>query len=253
MKKKMMMFAALAAVGMVAGCFTSATAYTEKTNPDGTKTVSRVSVIGTGDKASQVAAEGLFADGAADDLGAGVKTASASQQSTGIDGTVNALGGLMASMAQFMAASQSVPAAKAQIATPVAATADATTPNAAPYTFAAATTEGGKAVSATVPATISGDGISVVILGNRSTCSLCQSLWGGLDVAALSAALCGANVIDADAQAAPDTYAKLRPQGAFSYPLVLVYEAGQLKGQFSGRGLTQTALTEKVKSMTSCG
>jgi len=120
------------------------------------------------------------------------------------------------------------------------------------YTFAAATTGAASAVSATVPATISGDGISVVVLGNRSTCGYCQSLWGGLDVAALSAALCGANVIDADAQAAPETYAKLRPQGAFSYPLVLVYEAGQLKGQFSGRGLTQATLTEKVKSLTTC-
>ncbi len=94
--KKLIMFAAmLAAVGMVAGCFTSATAYTEKTNPDGTKTVSRVSVIGTGDKASQVAAEGLFADGAADDLGAGVKTANANQQSTGIDGTLKGVGDLL--------------------------------------------------------------------------------------------------------------------------------------------------------------
>jgi len=245
MKKLMMTAAVLTACGMVAGCFTSATAYTEKTNPDGTKTVSRVSVIGTGDKASQVAAEGLFADGAADDLGAGVKTASANQQSTGIDGTVNALAGLMGSMAQFMAATQMM----APTVAAVQPTATAT-PNAAPYTFAAATT--GSAVSATVPATISGDGISVVILGNRATCGYCQSLWAGLDVAALSAALCGANVIDADAQAAPETYAKLRPQGAFSYPLVLVYEAGQLKGQFSGRGLTQAALTEKVKSLTTC-
>lgn len=247
MKKLMMTAAVLAACGMVAGCFTAATAWTEKTNPDGTKTVSKVRVIGTGDKASEVAAEGLFADGTAEDLGAGVKKAKASQQSTGIDGTVNALAGLMGSMAQFMAATQSVPAAKPQVAQPATAT-----PNAAPYTFAAATTEGGSAVSATVPATISGDGISVVVLGNRSTCSLCQSLWGGLDVAAMSAALCGANVIDADAQAAPDTYARLRPQGAFSYPLVLVYEAGQLKGQFSGRSLTQAALVEKVKSLTSC-
>jgi len=93
--KKLMMLASVAAVGMVAGCFTSATAYTEKTNPDGTKTVSRVSVIGTGDKASQVAAEGLFADGAADDLGAGVKTASANQKSTGIDGTLQGVGDLL--------------------------------------------------------------------------------------------------------------------------------------------------------------
>ena len=103
--KKMMMFAAvLAAVGMVAGCFTSATAYTEKTNPDGTKTVSRVSVIGTGDKASQVAAEGLFADGTQDDLGAGVKTASANQKSTGIDGTLKGVGDLLGGIAAVMRA-----------------------------------------------------------------------------------------------------------------------------------------------------
>lgn len=88
------------------GCLTSATAYTEKTAPDGTVTVSKVKIIGTGDKASQVAAEGLFADGGDDALGAGVKTASSSQQSTGIDGTLNGLGSLMGGMAQFMAAAQ---------------------------------------------------------------------------------------------------------------------------------------------------
>ena len=73
-------------------------------NPDGTKTVSRVSVIGTGDKASQIAAEGLFADGAADDLGAGVKTANASQQSTGIDGTLKGVGDLLGGIAAVMQA-----------------------------------------------------------------------------------------------------------------------------------------------------
>ena len=105
--KKMMMFAAvLAAVGTVAGCFTSATAYTEKTNPDGTKTVSRVSVIGTGDKASQVAAEGLFADGAADDLGAGVKTASANQQSSGVKETLEGMGVLLSGLGSLMARPQ---------------------------------------------------------------------------------------------------------------------------------------------------
>ena len=107
--KKMIMFAALAAiVGVTAGCFTSATAYTKRTDKDGAVTESRVSIVGTGDKASQVAAEGLFADGAADDLGAGVKNASASQQSTGIEGTLNGLGVLMGGMAQVMAASQGV-------------------------------------------------------------------------------------------------------------------------------------------------
>lgn len=108
--KKLIMFAAmLAAVGMVAGCFTSATAYTEKTNPDGTKTVSRVNVIGTGDKASEIAAEGLFADGAADDLGAGVKTASANQTSTGIDGTLKGVGDLLGGIAAVMRAYPAVP------------------------------------------------------------------------------------------------------------------------------------------------
>jgi hypothetical protein len=125
--KKMMMFAACAAmVGMVAGCFTSATAHTEKTNPDGTKTVSRVSIIGTGDKVSQVAADGLYADGAADDLGAGVKKASASQQSTGIDGTLRGVGDLLGGIAAVMRAY------------PAAGAAQTAVPDG--YTFAAATT-----------------------------------------------------------------------------------------------------------------
>ena len=119
--KKMMMFAALAAVGMVAGCFTSATAYTEKTNPDGTKTVSRVSVIGTGDKASDIAADGLFADGTQEDLGAGVKTASASQQSTGIKETLEGMGVLLTGIGSLMAKTQGLPvAATAPVSTDTA-------------------------------------------------------------------------------------------------------------------------------------
>ena len=109
--KKMMMFAALAAiVGVVAGCFTSATAYTEKTNPDGTKTVSKVKIVGTGDKASQIAAEGLFADGAAEDLGAGVKNASATQQSTGIKETLEGMGVLLTGIGNLVNRAQGVPA-----------------------------------------------------------------------------------------------------------------------------------------------
>lgn len=72
------------------GCFTSATAVTEKRTPDGTYERSKVSIIGTGDKASEVATEGLTAEGG-DVLGAGVANASSKQQSTGIDGTVNAI------------------------------------------------------------------------------------------------------------------------------------------------------------------
>ena len=121
MKKLIMFVAMLAAVGMVAGCFTSATAYTEKTNPDGTKTVSRVSVIGTGDKASQVAAEGLFADGAADDLGAGVKTANASQQSSGVKETLEGMGVLLTGIGSLVAKTQGLPvAATAPVSTDTA-------------------------------------------------------------------------------------------------------------------------------------
>jgi len=110
MKKKMMMLAALAAVaGMTAGCFTSAVAFTKKTAPDGTVTESKVKIVGTGDKASQIAAEGLFADGAAEDLGAGVKDASATQQSTGIKETLEGMGALLGGIGQLMLKSQGVP------------------------------------------------------------------------------------------------------------------------------------------------
>lgn len=105
--KKLMMLASVAAVaGMVAGCFTSATAYTETKHADGSVTVSKVKIIGTGDKASQVAAEGLFADGTQEDLGAGVRTASATQQSTGIDGTLNGLANILLGVERLVAVKQ---------------------------------------------------------------------------------------------------------------------------------------------------
>jgi len=194
--KKLMMFAAmLAAVGMAAGCFTSATAYTEKTNPDGTKTVSRVSVIGTGDKASQVAAEGLFADGAADDLGAGVKTASANQKSTGIDGTLKGVGDLLGGIAAVMRAYPAVPSANTDPAVPtVTAAVDGG------YTFAAATTFD------TVPTEYNGvpgeNGIGVY---GRSGCGRC---------AAYAAAHPDIAIIDiADARNRAAMWAALRTRG----------------------------------------
>lgn len=112
MKKLMTAFAMLAAVSLIAGCFTSATARTRRTvAKDGVVTLeSEVSIVGTGDKASEVAAEGLFADGTSEDLGSGVKNAKTSQQSTGIEGTLNGLGDLMGGMAQFMLATQSLKA-----------------------------------------------------------------------------------------------------------------------------------------------
>lgn len=110
MKKLMTVLSLTAACAFIAGCLTSATAYTKRTAPDGTVTESKVRIVGTGDKASEVAAEGMFADGADDALGAGVKTANATQQSTGIEGTLNGLGDLMGGMAQFMVAAQTLKA-----------------------------------------------------------------------------------------------------------------------------------------------
>lgn len=103
MRDKLFFWGWAAALVMLAGgCFTRATAYTKRT-PDGT-TLSRVSVVGTGDKASQIAAEGLFADGADEDLGAGVHAAQASQESSGIQGTLAGLGALLQGLAQFSGA-----------------------------------------------------------------------------------------------------------------------------------------------------
>jgi len=110
MKKLMTVLSLTAACAFIAGCLTSATAYTKRTAPDGTVTESKVRIVGTGDKASEVAAEGMFADGADDALGAGVKNAKTSQQSTGIEGTLNGLGDLMGGMAQFMVAAQTLKA-----------------------------------------------------------------------------------------------------------------------------------------------
>jgi hypothetical protein len=108
----MTMATALMALACVSGCV-SAKAFTKVKNPDGTQTESSAAVWGWGDKASQLAAEGLFADGTVEDLGAGFKTTSASQESTGIAQTLTALTQLM----------QAAAAAKAPVAlaAPVAA------------------------------------------------------------------------------------------------------------------------------------
>ena len=161
MKKMMMMFAALAAVaGMTAGCFTSATAFTKKTAPDGTVTESKVKIVGTGDKASQIAAEGLFADGAAEDLGAGVKNASATQQSTGVKETLEGMGVLLTGIGNLVNRAQDIPIASSAVSS---ATANADTLEASSETVAATSGYGG------IPGT---DGIGVY---GRPTCSRCRA------------------------------------------------------------------------------
>ena len=87
MKKVLITATAFMAVAIMSGCV-SAGAWTETTNPDGSVTKAKASVWGTGDKASQVLAEGLYSDGTQEDLGAGFKKATATQESTGVAQTV---------------------------------------------------------------------------------------------------------------------------------------------------------------------
>lgn len=242
--KKLISVAAVSACWMLAGCFTSATAYTETTHADGSVTMSKVKIIGTGDKASQIASEGLFADGTAEDLGAGVKSASASQTSTGIDGTLAGLGTVLQGMAQFMAASQG--AVIAGNGTQSASVA----PEAGSAQSISAIVRGPSVDRSAVSGV---GGATVAIIGNRETCAYCRTLWAGIDAAALSDAVCGAAVIDADATANPEAYQARRPSGAFAYPLIRVYGAdGKLAGEFSGRGKTQETIAARVKTLIGC-
>lgn len=110
MKKAIMIMAAIATTACISGCFTSAYTITETKNADGSSTYSKAKVTGMGDKAAQVAAEGMYSDGTLEDLGAGFKNAQASQESTGIAEAFKGLGGLVGEVARAYTAMQSIPA-----------------------------------------------------------------------------------------------------------------------------------------------
>lgn len=93
-------------------------------------------------------------------------------------------------------------------------------------------------------------GPAVAILGNRASCSYCSALWKALDAAALSAALGGAAVYDADLSASPALYAALRPPEAFDYPLVIVYGPDrQPLGRFTARNYTPERLAAAARAL----
>lgn len=235
MKNLLFVGAACALLMCNSGCFTSATAFTKTTNPDGTIIQSKVSIIGTGDKASQIAAEGLFADGAPDDLGAGVKTANATQESTGIQGALAGIGVLMQGMAQVMGVYR-----------------DGSIDTAVPIV------EGGTSGGSSAPAigntgkppktVVHGEGgATIAILGNRTTCSYCRALWAKIDTEVLAEQL-GMSVIDADANDAPTDYAKYRPKERFNYPLIVVLDAnGVVVNSFVARNMSQEQIINKLK------
>lgn len=252
MKKALFSIMVLAAaLAVTTGCFTSAGARTKKTvAPDGTVTLeSDVKIIGTGDKVSQVATEGLFADGGEDDLGAGVKKASASQQSTGIDGTLKGVGDLLKGIAALQAAAKG----SAAIDAASDGAAESALPTAAPPGTQASAAKSSEP-SAIQSVTGTDGTATVVILGNRASCGYCRGLWAAINGPALSKALSGATVTDADKTENPAAYAKYRPNQSFDWPLALVYDpSGKLAGQFTARSYTQASIESKIKTLLEQG
>ena len=173
MKMMMTVAAMLAAAGMVAGCFTSATAYTETKHTDGSVTVSKVKVLGTGDKASEIAAEGLFADGTQEDLGAGVKTASASQTSTGIDGTLNGVANILLGVERLVAVKQGTQTEQAVTRPPLGVSVSSST------SVATGAILSGKVAEAKAA------GKTLVVVAGSPDCSYCASLDAALNGSAL--------------------------------------------------------------------
>ena len=158
----------MAALLAATGCVSTVAKTTRKTYPDGTVSLaSYVSVKGTGDKAATLAAEGLFADGNVDDLGAGVRNASATQESSGVADTLRGVGELLTGVGAAFApiiAAQRVPVGGSSVESSVDVDTD--------YSFAGSTTDGSTAYSddgyAGVPGP-NGEGVY-----GRPTCGNCR-------------------------------------------------------------------------------
>ena len=238
MKKAIMIMAAIATMACISGCFTSAYTITETKNADGSSTYSKAKVTGMGDKAAQVAAEGMYSDGTLEDLGAGFKNANAAQTSTGIDGALKGIGDVLIGLASLQRAYGGGinPVLPAQAGSATA------TPQYAPPT----STKGGNFIA--------GEGVpEIVIIGDRSSCSICRGLWASLDPLTMSLNACDASIIDADANDNPSIYKARRPAGAFSFPYIRIYVGGKVVDEFSARGMSQEQITARAnKSIGSC-
>lgn len=206
MKKVFASITILVVLALMSGCATKAKAVAKKIiHPDGTvEFYSETSIMSTGDKASEVAADGMFADGTEEDLGSGFKKASGKQESTGIEGTLKGMGDFMTGMAKFMAVAQtggiapiavtpqatsavkqSAPVTATDSSTPVATATDSSTPVATarvlnPSQTTVTSIPNYEPLSTKVAeAKISGKPL-VVIAGSPS-CGFCEKLRGLLD------------------------------------------------------------------------
>ena len=96
---------------------------------------------------------------------------------------------------------------------------------------------------------IAGEGVpEIVIIGDRSSCSICRGLWASLDPMTMSLNACDASIIAADANDNPSVYKARRPAGAFSFPYVRIYVGGKVVDEFSARGLSQDQITARANT-----
>lgn len=222
------------------GCLTSVKSQWEK-DPDGVIRA-RVSVLSSGTQ-SEALAKGFDAG----PEGSILEDASGKQDSTSAVEAFRDIAVAFAPMLNALAAGRTpsaTPLAAAPYAPAATATASGYDP---PVTVAPATVTGAPEATKTVAGT---NGlITVAILGDRSSCPLCRSLWSKLDAQALSSALCGAKVVDADRSSDSQAFDSYRPAGGFSYPLIRVFESGDFKGEFVARGMTQDAVAARIREL----
>ena len=237
MKKLISVAAMLAAVGMVAGCFTSATAYTETKHADGSVTVSKVKIIGTGDKASQVAAEGLFADGTQDDLGAGVKTASASQTSTGIDGTLNGVANILLGVERLVAVKQGTQTEQAVTRPPLGVSVSSST------SVATGAILSGKVAEAKAA------GKPLVVVAGSPSCSFCTKLDAAIAESALPART---DIVLVRETAEWSANSALDWTGGGDAPIVRVTKWGEDGNKICDQKLNRPSVAEIESALTAC-
>lgn len=174
----------------MSGCATKATAIAKKiVHPDGTtEYYSETSIMSTGDKASEVAADGMFADGTEEDLGSGFKKASGKQESTGIEGTLKGMGDFMTGFARALEAAKGVPsgssASQPVIQGAPAEAVDGSAPVGKAYNLSPATTTAAipdYAAMSTKIAEAKLSGKPLVVIAGSPTCGYCSTLKDLLD------------------------------------------------------------------------
>ena len=240
---------------MSTGCGTvGARGYAERTGPDGVVTRAAYTAIGFGEK-SAMALEGLGIDGDAEAPGVFLQKGDTEQDTTQLMQSLIQLGAILGPIVQqrFATAGQQQTSVSTDSATSTGYQSFTQASTGNPLKTGTQNIVANPVVVKSADRSIDGGEGSptIVILGNRATCSYCKTLWGTVDFGAVSSDLCGASVVDADLTANPEVYKASRPKDtAFSYPLIMVYnEKKEFAGKFVARNMSQAAIIAKVKEL----